>query len=147
MAFLKAHRINRVFFMMGGVAGSFKDLYGDEGDFSRYNVEKFRASDFRRRPRRVRWRPDEEDAETPARLRRQRPARPAARRPGAAGPPGTPPRPHPAAAEARPQTARGEEMRTLSPELRSPELNATVPAITRGQSRAETGCRAAGCAA
>ncbi|MBE3135145.1 MAG: hypothetical protein IMZ55_16890 [Acidobacteria bacterium] len=70
MAFLKAHRINRVFFMMGGVAGFFKDLYGDEGDFSRYNVEKFRASDFRRRPRRVRWRPDEEDAETPARLRR-----------------------------------------------------------------------------
>lgn len=71
MAFLKAHRINRVFFMMGGVAGSFKDLYGDGGDFSRYNVEKFRASDFRRRPRRVRWRPDEEDAETLARPRRR----------------------------------------------------------------------------
>ena len=29
----------------GGVAGTFKDLYGYGGDFSRYNVEKFRAID------------------------------------------------------------------------------------------------------
>ena len=43
--FLKAHRVNRVFFMMGGVSGTFKELYGDGGDFSRYNVEKFRAID------------------------------------------------------------------------------------------------------
>jgi CubicO group peptidase (beta-lactamase class C family) len=43
--FLKAHRINRVLFMMGGVAGSFKDLYGEGPDFSRYNVKKFRAID------------------------------------------------------------------------------------------------------
>src|SRR4030095_14823987 len=46
--FLKEHRINRVFFIMGGRHGTIKGLYG-EGlsgpDFDSYNVEKFQAID------------------------------------------------------------------------------------------------------
>ncbi|MFQ5906501.1 MAG: DUF5060 domain-containing protein, partial [bacterium] len=43
--YLKAHRINRVLFVMGGVAGTVKDLYGEGPDFWKYNVEKFQAVD------------------------------------------------------------------------------------------------------
>lgn len=43
--FLQAHRINRVFFIMGGVAGTLRDLFGEGPDFDRYNVAKWRAID------------------------------------------------------------------------------------------------------
>jgi len=43
--FLKAHRINRVFFIMGGISGTVKELYGDGLDFWRYNLEKFQSID------------------------------------------------------------------------------------------------------
>ncbi len=43
--FLQAHRINRVFFIMGGIAGTVQDLYGSGPDFDRYNVERFQAID------------------------------------------------------------------------------------------------------
>lgn len=43
--FLKEYKINRVLFMMGGVAGTVKDLYGDGLDFWKYNIEKFRSID------------------------------------------------------------------------------------------------------
>jgi len=43
--FLKEHKINRVLFMMGGVAGTVKDLYGKGPDFSRYNIRNFQAID------------------------------------------------------------------------------------------------------
>lgn len=43
--FLRASRINRVLFMMGGRYGTTKDLYGEGLDFSRYNIEKFQAID------------------------------------------------------------------------------------------------------
>jgi len=43
--FMKKHRINRVLFMMGGVAGAIKELYGSGLDFWRYNIEKFRSID------------------------------------------------------------------------------------------------------
>ncbi len=44
--FLQENRINRVLFMMIGVHGQGKDLYGGGGtDFSSYNVEKFQAID------------------------------------------------------------------------------------------------------
>lgn len=48
--FLKAHDINRVLFIMGGVHGTVHQLFGEtkEGeapDFFRYNMEKFRAID------------------------------------------------------------------------------------------------------
>jgi len=43
--FLQEHRINRVFFIMGGIAGTLKDLFGEGPDFDRYNVDKFQAID------------------------------------------------------------------------------------------------------
>ncbi len=43
--FLQEHRINRVLFIMGGRAGTMKDLYGDGPDFWRYNVSRFQAID------------------------------------------------------------------------------------------------------
>ena len=43
--FMKEHRINRVLFMMGGVAGTIRELYGSGLDFWRYNIEKFRSID------------------------------------------------------------------------------------------------------
>jgi hypothetical protein len=43
--FIKEYRINRVLFMMGGVAGTIKELYGNGLDFWRYNIEKFRSID------------------------------------------------------------------------------------------------------
>ncbi len=50
VSFLKESRINRVFFIMGGVAGIVKELYGQGSDgksvdFSRFKVERFRAID------------------------------------------------------------------------------------------------------
>ncbi|MBN1673703.1 MAG: DUF5060 domain-containing protein [Kiritimatiellae bacterium] len=45
IAFLQANRINRVLFIMGGVAGTIRELYGGDLDFSTYNVAKFRAID------------------------------------------------------------------------------------------------------
>ena len=42
---LKAHRVNRILFVMGGVHGTVKELYGEGPDFSHYNVEKFQAID------------------------------------------------------------------------------------------------------
>lgn len=51
--FCRDHRIYRIFFIMGGVYGIIRELYGgdsgggDSGDldFSRYNIEKFQAID------------------------------------------------------------------------------------------------------
>lgn len=43
--FMKKYRINRVLFMMGGVAGTIKELYGSGLDFWRYNIEKFQSID------------------------------------------------------------------------------------------------------
>lgn len=43
--FLREHRINRVFFVMGGVWGSIRELYGPGPDYSRYNLVKFQAID------------------------------------------------------------------------------------------------------
>ncbi len=43
--FLKAHGINRVFFIMGGIGGTVKELYGDGPDFWRYNLRKFQSID------------------------------------------------------------------------------------------------------
>jgi hypothetical protein len=43
--YLKSYRINRVLFIMGGVHGTVKALYGEGPDFWRYSVEKFRAID------------------------------------------------------------------------------------------------------
>jgi len=43
--YLKAHRINRVLFIMGGVHGTVRDLYGEGPDFWRYDVAKFQAID------------------------------------------------------------------------------------------------------
>lgn len=47
--FLRRHQINRVLFMMGGVADIFKDFYAQNrdgtNDFWRYNVERFQAID------------------------------------------------------------------------------------------------------
>lgn len=44
--FLNEHRINRVLFIMGGVHGQIKDLYGDGGaDLWSYNVARFQAID------------------------------------------------------------------------------------------------------
>ncbi|MGB9596556.1 MAG: DUF5060 domain-containing protein [Candidatus Poribacteria bacterium] len=45
ISFMKNYKINRVLFMMGGVAGTVKDLYGNGLDFWRYNIEKFRSID------------------------------------------------------------------------------------------------------
>lgn len=46
IAFLREHRINRVLFVMGGVHGQIKDLYGDGGaDLWRYDVARFQAID------------------------------------------------------------------------------------------------------
>jgi hypothetical protein len=42
---LKAHRINRVLFIIGGMHGTVKDLYGEGPDFSRYNTTAFRKID------------------------------------------------------------------------------------------------------
>ena len=35
--YLNDHRINRVFFIMGGVHGTVEQLYGEDRDFDRYN--------------------------------------------------------------------------------------------------------------
>jgi hypothetical protein len=43
--YLKSFGINRILFMMGGVAYSIKQLYGDGPDFWQYNVGAFRAID------------------------------------------------------------------------------------------------------
>lgn len=43
--FLKAHSINRVLFMMGGVHSTIRELYGEGLDFWRYSVEKFQSID------------------------------------------------------------------------------------------------------
>jgi hypothetical protein len=43
--FLNAHNINRVLFIMGGVGGTVKELYGEGLDFWRYNLEKFQSID------------------------------------------------------------------------------------------------------
>jgi len=44
--FFQENRINRVFFMIGGIRGIVKDLYGNEGeDLWSYNVEAFRSID------------------------------------------------------------------------------------------------------
>jgi hypothetical protein len=43
--FLAEHRINRVFFMMVGIAGTSKHLFGDGPDFTRYSVQRFQAID------------------------------------------------------------------------------------------------------
>ncbi|MCX7045467.1 MAG: DUF5060 domain-containing protein [Candidatus Sumerlaeota bacterium] len=43
--FLKEHAINRVLFIMGGAAGTVKDLFSPGPNFDRYNLEKFRAID------------------------------------------------------------------------------------------------------
>ncbi|MFC1719265.1 DUF5060 domain-containing protein [Candidatus Poribacteria bacterium] len=43
--FLKANSINRVLFIIGGIAGTVRELYGKDLDFSRYDVEKFQAID------------------------------------------------------------------------------------------------------
>ena len=43
--YLKAHRITRVFFIMGGVHSTVEQLYGPDRDFDRYNLEKFQAID------------------------------------------------------------------------------------------------------
>jgi len=43
--FLKEHGVNRIVFMMVGVHGTAKDLYGSGPDFDRYGVERFQAID------------------------------------------------------------------------------------------------------
>lgn len=43
--FLNAYKLNRVLFIMGGVGGTVKELYGDGPDFWRYNLEKFQSID------------------------------------------------------------------------------------------------------
>ena len=46
--FANQNRINRIFFIMGGVHGTIGDLYGgtpEKRDFDRYDVEKFQAID------------------------------------------------------------------------------------------------------
>ncbi len=43
--YLKDHRINRVFFIMGGVHGIVEQLYGEDRDFDRYDLEKFQGID------------------------------------------------------------------------------------------------------
>lgn len=44
--FLKEHRVNRVLFIMGGVHGQIKDLYGQGGeDLWSYNLARFQAID------------------------------------------------------------------------------------------------------
>ena len=43
--FLNAHNINRVLFIMGGISGTVKELYGEGLDFWQYNLEKFQAID------------------------------------------------------------------------------------------------------
>lgn len=43
--FLKEHRINRVLFIMGGIHGTVRELYGPGPDFSRYNLVRFQAID------------------------------------------------------------------------------------------------------
>ncbi len=46
LRFMQENRINRVLFMMVGLHGQAKDLYGSDGtDFWSYNVEKFQAID------------------------------------------------------------------------------------------------------
>jgi hypothetical protein len=45
IVFMKAHRINRVLFIMGGVHGTVKELYGEGKDLWRYNVAKFQSID------------------------------------------------------------------------------------------------------
>jgi hypothetical protein len=43
--YLKAHHIERVLFIMGGIAGTTPRLFGPDLDFDRYDVETFRAID------------------------------------------------------------------------------------------------------
>ena len=43
--YLKAHEINRIFFMLGGIMGTTGLLFGDGPDFWRYNIESFQAID------------------------------------------------------------------------------------------------------
>jgi len=43
--YLKSHCVNRILFIMGGVHGTVKELYGEGPDFWRYNIEKFQAID------------------------------------------------------------------------------------------------------
>ncbi len=45
IAHLKARRINRVLFVIGGMHGTIKDLYGHGPDFCRYNVATFQKID------------------------------------------------------------------------------------------------------
>lgn len=45
IGYLQAHRINRVLFMMGGVHGTIRCLYGEGPDFGRYNLGTFQAVD------------------------------------------------------------------------------------------------------
>lgn len=43
--YLIEHRINRVFFIMGGVHGTVEQLYGEGRDYDRYSLDKFQAID------------------------------------------------------------------------------------------------------
>lgn len=43
--FLRERGVNRIFFMMGGVFGTVRRLYGEGPDFDRYDAERFRAID------------------------------------------------------------------------------------------------------
>lgn len=43
--YMKTHQINRVLFIMGGIHGTIKELYGAGPDFWRYNLDKFQSID------------------------------------------------------------------------------------------------------